>query len=550
MHQPDYRDAATGRFTAPWTLLHALKDYTDMAAHLERHPGVRAVVNFVPVLLEQLDDYCDQFATGAWRDPYLDWLARPDLSDLPGAERSELLAGCFRANQERAIDAFPPYRFLQTLVRLAGAHDGTGERYLSGQLLADLVTWYFLAWTGESVRRTDPRVIGLMTKGAGFTAADRRALLAVAGELVAGIQPRYRVLAARGQIELSTTPWAHPLAPLLVDLRSAHDAEPAAPLPEAREYPGGRSRVLAHLDRAVTDHAARFGAPAVGAWPAEGAVSTEVVRLFAGRGIRWMASGQGVLAHSLRAAGSAAQATGATLYRPYRIDGIAGLDLVFRDDRLSDLIGFEYSKWHGRDAAAHFVAELDAIARTSHAGGRLVCVILDGENAWEHFPYNAWHFFEDLYGLLGAHAGIATTTLADALADKARPRGHLPALAAGSWVYGNLSTWIGSPAKNRAWDLLCAAKRSYDMVIASGRLDPAAATRAERQLMVCEGSDWFWWFGDYNPQPVVEAFDRLYRANLARLYGMLGLVAPDALSQPLSHGGGSPEGGGAMRRAT
>lgn len=179
-----------------------------------------------------------------------------------------------------------------------------------------------------------------------------------------------------------------------------------------------------------------------------------------------------------------------------------------------------------------------------------MCVILDGENAWEYYPYNAYFFFEDLYSLLAAQPWIDTTTCTDWLERNPARAGTLPALVAGSWVYGTMSTWIGDPDKNRAWDLLCAAKQAFDIVMDSGRLDPAARQAAEAQLAVCEGSDWFWWFGDYNPRDAVESFDALFRANLAYLYRLLRLPEPPQLAAPLSHGGGAAEAGGTMRRAS
>ncbi len=216
------------------------------------------------------------------------------------------------------------------------------------------------------------------------------------------------------------------------------------------------------------------------------------------------------------------------------------------------MIGFEYASWHGRDAAGHFVAQLETILAESPAGeAPIVSVILDGENAWEHYPYNGFFFFEDLYLLLENHPRIRTTTYAELVsrpAAEAPVATPLPGLVAGSWVYGTLSTWIGDAEKNRAWDLLCAAKQSYDLVLASGRLSVKDEEAAERQLAICESSDWFWWFGDYNPAPAVASFDQLFRRNLANLYELLKLPAPAQLDIPISRGTHTAE-GGTMRRA-
>ena len=549
MHQPDYRDHVTGEFRKPWTYLHALKDYTDMAAHLERHPKVRAVVNFVPVLLDQIEDYVRQFDSGAFSDPLLRLLARESLDRLDANERHLLLETCFPGNHARMIAPYPRFERLRNLYRFLEDEGRDNVGYLSGAFFADLLVWYHLVWTGETERRSRALLAELMTKGEGFTAEDRRRLLDLMGNAMRGLIPRYRDLAQRGQIELSATPDTHPLAPLLLDFGSAREAQPDLPLPAAHFYPGGRSRVDRHIALARESHARRFGSEPVGMWPAEGALSNALLQQLAAQGCRWTASSRSVLAHSLRESGAAAP--GNPLSQPWRFDTAPGIAVFFRDEHLSDLIGFEYAKWHGRDAAQHFVDQLIRIRDAAPAGETpLVCVILDGENAWEHYPYNGYYFFEDLYGLIAEQPWIETTTCAYWLARHPDRCETLPRLVAGSWVYGTFSTWIGDADKNRAWDLLCAAKQAYDLVMSSDRLDEAARQAAEAQLAVCEGSDWFWWFGDYNPREAVTSFDALFRANLTLLYRLLRLAAPPQLAAPISSGGGSPEGGGTMRRAS
>ena len=558
MHQPDYRDHASGEFTVPWVYLHAIKDYTDMAWHLERHAGIRAVVNFAPVLLDQLEDYAQQFALGTLRDPLLRLLARDDAQPLAAVEREFALDRCFHANHLKMIAPFPAYKRLHDLYLSFESQGGGALAYFSDQYIYDLLTWFHLSWTGETLRRHNEAIPRLMSIGSGYARAHRLELCALIGECIAQIVPRYRKLAADGRVELSTTPHYHPLAPLLIDFRAARETLPEAPLPQASTYPGGRESVSFHIRSALDTHARRFGAPACGLWPAEGAVSAAFLRLLGDAGLVWTASSQSVLANSLREHAGRAFTQTEDLYRPYRVASVSpALLCFFRDERLSDLIGFEYANWHGSDAAANFVHELEAIAAAAPKGERpTVSVILDGENAWEHYPYNAFYFLSELYAQLEAHADIRTHTFADCAAqrlpaagDARAVTGDLSGITAGSWVYGNLSTWIGSAHKNRAWDLLAAAKLSFDMVIASGRLDAQRAAEARRQLADCEGSDWFWWFGDYNPAEAVANFDQLYRAKLAHLYRLLELPAPHALDAPISHGGGHPEGGGAMRRS-
>lgn len=559
MHQPDYRNYATGEFALPWTYLHAIKDYTDMAAHVESHPNAAAVFNFVPVLLDQLEDYAEQFATGRIRDPLLELLQTENLDNITATQRDLILEFCFRCNHSTMIAPYPSFLRLHELFTVAEEQGKSALVYLSGQYIADLLVWYHLAWMGESVRRGHELVIQLMGKGEGYTAAERRQLFELVGVLIQNIIPRYKKLREAGTIEISTTPYYHPIAPLLIDFNTARETRVSSDLPQASHYPGGLKRAAFHVRAAIESHAARFGEKPQGIWPAEGGVSEAVLNLFEQHGCHWTASGQGVLSHSLQKEhGSELPDKFAYLYRPYRVASAApDMTCFFRDDRLSDLIGFEYARWDGRDAALNFIQALEDIYRhTPLHENPVVSVILDGENAWEYYPYNGHYFLSSLYDALENHPFIHPTTFQDYLALRlkqpahAAAMGELEQLVAGSWVYGDFSTWIGSKDKNRAWDLLCAAKQDFDLVMAGHTLSDAEKDVAAKQLADCESSDWFWWFGDYNPSHSVESFDHLYRANLANLYRLLKLPAPATLALPISHGGGEMEAGGAMRRAS
>ncbi len=552
MHQPDYRDYASGDFILPWTYLHAMKDYTDMAYHLERHPNMHAVVNFVPILLDQLEDYAEQFATQQLRDPLLRLLVQDKAASFTAEQRQLALDACFRSNHSKMIAPYPAYKRLWEIFNHMQASGEAALAYLSDQYIFDLLTWYHLTWCGETVRREHALVAELMSKAEKFSHADRQQLLMLIGELISGVIPRYRKLAETGQIEISTTPHYHPLAPLLIDLASTKDAMPDAPLPSSPHYPKGRQRVTAHIQLARQSHLRRFGSVPHGMWPAEGSISDETLEVLAAEGCHWAASGEAVLVNSLRKMNPTIPARGEYLYRPYHLARQGGdLQCFFRDDHLSDLIGFEYSSWHGKQAAQHFIEQIEALAEQAEEHDTpVVSVILDGENAWEYYPYNGFYFLDELYSALAAHPQIRTSTYQNYLQKNSTARTrNLENIVAGSWVYGNFATWIGSPDKNRAWDLLCVAKQSFDMVMNSGRLSQSEQAAAEKQLCSCESSDWFWWFGDYNPSHSVASFDRLFRHNLSELYRLLKLPPPVSLAEPISQGSGNPEAGGAMRRA-
>jgi alpha-amylase/alpha-mannosidase (GH57 family) len=544
MHQPSYR-IASGEFCQPWVYLHAAKDYADMAWHLERVAGAHAVVNFTPLLLDQLQDYQEQFERGVFADPLLRALQRGD-ADTPDA-RPALAYALVRANFERMVRRFAPYQRLYHLAQTAAA----GGPPLSDQDRADALVWYHLAWLGEGSRRTDERVQALTAKASGFDAADRATMLSIVGDLVRGIVPRYRVLADSGRIELSTSPYAHPMLPLLIDFRAALESQPAAQLPSSVGYPGGSARAAQHVRASRERHAAGFGSPPLGCWPPEGGISDPALAALRANGFGWAASGETVLANTLHSRRTDIGPRARYLYTPYAVHNDAGtIACFFRDDDLSDRIGFVYSTWHADDAVANLVSALDGIAdTTADQPAPIVSIILDGENAWEHYPENAYFFLSALYERLSTDPKLRLTTYAEHLRERPTPPG-LDHVVAGSWVYGTFATWIGDQDKNRGWDLLVEAKQAYDRALESGRLDAPAQERAEMQLRVCEGSDWFWWFGGYNPAAPVSDFEQLFRQHLKDLYEIIGEPVPDRLGAVVSVGAGAPVHDGVMRRST
>ncbi|MBV8783103.1 MAG: glycoside hydrolase [Gammaproteobacteria bacterium] len=546
MHQPPYRDALDGQYVLPWTYLHAIKDYTDMAAHLEDNPAARAVVNFTPVLLEQLRDLGARIAAhlgagAALPDAVLALLGPAPLPREP-ALRLALLKACLRAHRATMVQRFAPYLELATLAESFATEERIG--YAADAFLHDLAVWYHLAWLGETVRRSEPLVAQLEARARDFSPEERRALLALIGRLVAGIVPRYRALAASGRCELSVTPYAHPILPLLLDFASAREAVPGLPLPRHSRYPGGTERATWHIEQGLRVFTDAFGMRPTGCWPAEGAVSTEALRLLAHSGqFRWAASGGAVLQSSLA---HEAQPAAHGEHRPYRLQGTQ-MDCFFRDDALSDLIGFTYATWHGDDAAHNLTEALTQLAaRYTGSEQHAVLIALDGENAWEHYPFNGYYFLRALYAQLTAHPQLELLTLTQCLERKLMPA-PLGQVCAGSWVHGTLSTWMGDAAKNAAWDLLCAAKERFDERLP--QLTGPQRAAAFAQLALCEASDWFWWFGDYNPPEAVRQFDLLYRHQLLTLYRHLGVRPPAELAVPLAVGGGAAEHGGVMRRS-
>jgi len=533
MHQPYYKDPLKDEYILPWTYLHAVKDYYDMAAIVDEVPGARAVFNFVPSLLEQLEDY----AAGTAVDPFLvHGMMNP--ADMGDEQRLFVINNFFSANRQRLIE--PNRRYLE-LFRLAGEEGGeAGElqlRQFREQDILDLQVCFYLAWTGEAARRRYPELQSLVEKGRGYTPGDKSLLFDCHGRILREILPLYRKLQAEGKIELSVTPHFHPILPLLCDMKSAAVAMPKAHLPTCsfRHPEDAASQIVSGINCFTRV----FGSPPAGTWPSEGSVSDQALSAIAAAGLSWAASDEGVLSSSLGGLGIGREA----IYHPYLFStGGQDLALFFRDHTLSDLIGFTYSQWEEQRAVADFVDRLRAIAATV-PDARVVPVILDGENAWEYYPDNGYHFLKGLYQALATEEGIRADTCSAVLADGvSRTLQHVHP---GSWINANYGIWIGHPEENRAWELLArtreAAVRGNERVAellahGAGGLEEEAdqdAVRICRAIFAAEGSDWFWWYGDDHYSPHSDQFDLLFRRHLLSVYRLLGVEVPAELYEPI-----------------
>ncbi|MCG7903431.1 MAG: glycoside hydrolase family 57 protein [Candidatus Thiodiazotropha lotti] len=551
MHQPYYKGPEGSDYLLPWVYLHGLKDYSDMAAHLEHVPDAKAVVNFAPVLLEQIDDYSEQIA--AWlktgqliKDPLLAALAGPGLP-VDEAYRKELISACLRANEHRLISRFKHFNELADLVK----HTLENDRmvgYLNDQCLVDLLVWYHLAWVGECQRVNDLRVRSLQAKGRGFNSDDRRRLMELIGEVLQGLPGRYADLAKSGQVELSVTPYAHPIVPLMIDMDSAKDALPTIHMPDLEQYPGGESRARWHMRKGLEVFEKHFGFRPKGCWPSEGGVSEATLKMLEEEGFNWAATGQQVLSNSLMAGGGDSQLPDNWVHSAYHVQE-GHLNMFFRDDGLSDLIGFTYGEWHADDAVGDLINHLVNIADSCEGDpDAVVSIIMDGENAWEYYPYNGSYFLNAMYERLSQHPRLRLTTFSEVLDRQKKLSPRLSKLVAGSWVYGTFTTWIGDRDKNRAWDMLVEAKKVYDQVLDTKNFSDDQLREIEKQLAICEGSDWFWWFGDYNPESTVSDFEQLFRSQLSHLFELLGEPVPDYLSEVFAVGSGAPVQGGVMKK--
>jgi alpha-amylase/alpha-mannosidase (GH57 family) len=512
MHQPFYKNLATGEYALPWTRMHALKDYYGMVRILEEFPDVHQTFNLVPSMIAQIDEY----ASGEAADPFLRIALKP-AADLTSQEIAFLTKYFFQAQPEFVIGRYPRY---------AELHESRGKRLFNENDIRDLQVLSQLAWFDEFWLTEDEEIRGLVAKGSHYTQNDQALLGRKQIEVLRKVVPVYSEFAKKGQIEVSTTPYYHPILPLLCDSDIAFASHPGVPLPPRFQYP---EDALHQLQTARDYCQTRLDLPVRGLWPSEGSVSDAALALAADCGFEWAASDNGVLARTLDRPG-----TPEVTYRPYLwSQGSREIRMLFRDHHLSDLIGFVYSRMDAEHAAQHFLQQIRENCRPILASGRdaLVPIILDGENAWEHFPENGRPFLRRLYQKISEESGVEALTVSEALARvEPAPLRHI---FPGSWINANFDVWIGAEEDNQAWSQLLLARKAYEQAKSDSRVPQADLRLAYEELLIAEGSDWCWWYGPEHHSDNRPEFDQLFRDHVANVYRALKFEAPVELSRPI-----------------
>ncbi len=535
MHQPYYKDAKTGHYRMPWVRLHGVKDYYDMVALLDRYPRLRMTFNLVPSLIEQIEDY----ALGGAKDEHLLLTERP-AKDLTPAEKERILSDFFNCNPPTMIRPNPRFR---QLFEKRGEDEQKFKsrlRHFDTQDFLDLQVWSNLVWI-DPIFRSDPLVSHLLKKGRNFTEEDKRRLIQKQRGILGEILEKYRRSQEKGQIEVTFSPYFHPILPLLCDTRVARFALPGLPLPQTGfAHPEDAE---AQIEEGFRLYQRAFGRRPRGMWPSEGSVSEQIIPLATRLGVKWIATDEEILFRSLRSTRQriprAVSKDTSALYRPYRMDvDDTRVFIVFRDHTLSDLIGFVYSGWDAEEAASDFVKRLHQIRGAipeNQLPRALVSIILDGENCWEYYPNDGHDFLTALYFKLSEDKLIRTTTVSGFL-ENCDDIPRLPHLFAGSWINHNFRIWIGHPEDNLAWDLL---KKTRDALVEFERQEAEGPDRQEilkkawREIYIAEGSDWNWWYGDEHQGPGTEEFDRIYRSHLLYVWELISREPPEELYHPV-----------------
>lgn len=536
-HQPYYTDDLSGETPMPWVRLHGVKDYWGMAKLLEELPEFHATINLVPSLLVQIEAYTERGCV----DTHLR-VSRVPPDHLTEEDLYYLLDNFFMVHPDQMIRPYPRY---EDLYRKRGVNIDTPERArkrFSKRDLLDLQCWANLVWFHPLVFELDRDLAEFRAKGRAWTERDKQWLLDKQMEILREVIPLHRKLLERGQIELTTTPFYHPILPLLWDKRLARRALPDVPLPELLE--SYSEDAVEQIQRAVTYHEKLFGQKPRGMWPSEGSVCQAIVPAVADAGIQWIATDEEILSCSTD--GWVCRDMNGylrnpeMLYRPWRVEeSNRSLQVLFRDHAMSDLIGFQYQHYKTEQAVQDFMGKLEAIGRATHRLGdkrpTLVSIILDGENCWEYYPQSGLDFLRGLYRKIVEHPKLTPVRVCDYLA-KYPATDRLGHLFPGSWIQHNFGIWIGHSECNRAWDLVSRTRRHLVKATAARKVPEEQIHRAWEELYIAEGSDWFWWFDPRHHTSQDLVFDRLFRKHLQNVYTLLDETPPVELARPIRKG--------------
>ncbi|NPA82689.1 MAG: glycoside hydrolase [Epsilonproteobacteria bacterium] len=519
MHQPYYKDDLSGLIKMPWVFLHAIKDYYDMVWYVERFSKIKGTFNLVPSLLVQLKEYEDFHVN----DELLNAI-RKDVDFLSDEEREYLIEYLFFSNEENCIKPLKRYGELLEKKRRFSSNKEASKAFLNREF-QDLEVLFLLSWCGEYLKQNDKVVKDLIKKGRDFTHEDKIELLKTLSSFISKIIPYYKRVQEEGKIEISTTPFYHPIEPLLFDIKNASLSNPSTPLP--KDPISLKDDGIKHIDYAISYYESSFGRKPIGFWPAEGSVSYEFLEELSKREILWACSDEEILYKTVKAFRKE------DIYKRNRLHfKEGGIYLFFRDRELSDLIGFSYSGWDEDRAVNDFISRLEAIYNLSNEDQN-VNVILDGENAWEHYRDNAFYFFDKLYRKIEEISWLECSFFTDITKKETIEERELYNLTPGSWINGDFRIWIGHEEKNRAWELIFKTKR--DFLEKKEEFEESLLKKIEKEFMIAEGSDWFWWYGDDHFTVQKEEFDSLFRKHLINIYTLMQKIPPKELLKPIVH---------------
>ncbi|MFM1841807.1 MAG: hypothetical protein RLZZ490_540 [Cyanobacteriota bacterium] len=544
-HQPAYfangmLGTASGSYQLPGVRLHGSKDYAGLMGLLSRYPLLHQTVGFSPCLLEQLQDY----ANGTAIDRH--WaLTLTPVNQLTDSQKIEILRQFFDANPRTQILPYPRYQALYEQRQREGLN--WCVHHWQAQDFSDLLAWHNLIWFDPLNVSEDKDLQQWYFQQKAFSLGDRQRIISKQRQIIQTILPLHQALQKRGQLELITSPYSHPILPLLADTNIARTLQTTLSLPDPR-FCWSEDGVK-QLQNAKQFHRQIFGLEARGLWSPALATSPAILAAAAQLRFDWLCGDEGVLAHSLnqptqhqrQAIGIGGQTE--WLYHPYRLRTVDGdLTMVFRDQQLSDCLRFDYARLSPPKAAQDLIDRLLTLYRErSPETPRLVTIALEGEQGWANYDQNGFgflsHFYQQCQDL--TRQGVLQLVTVSEFLDQFPPTHIFPSDAKdqliGSWRQGDFSPWIGTPLKNKAWDYLIDARQ-----ILANHPEATADNNPEawNALYAVQSSDWLEALEEMMT-PRQCQLEALFRSHLIRLYRALNETVPGYLHHPL--GSSSPE---------
>jgi alpha-amylase/alpha-mannosidase (GH57 family) len=531
MHQPLYKDRMSGIYLMPWVRLHAIKDYLDMPLLLKNYPKIRQTFNLVPSLIEQLEDYAWHKATDKQMQ-----LTCKNEHEYTFEDKVYLLSESFHANLDRQIRSIPQFFGLfmkrQRLLKKDLTYSTMVDEF-SAQELADMSALFNLVWFDPIWFSNIPELQQLKDQGSNFTLAQRRRIIEIEIEVIQKTVSVYKELQDAGNIEVTTSPYYHPILPLLIDTNVARLPNPYTTLPQQLYF--HKEDAEHQLSAGLALYQEKLGCPARGMWPSEMSVSPAALQMIAQQGIKWVVLDEALLTKTLEQGlhrdehGNLNSAE--MLCQPYKLQvGDESINILFREVVLSNEISFSYAGRHPADAATSLYMRLKHIQQRLfnwHREGAVV-IALDGENCWETYEQDGNLFLNELYRRLSEDNTLNVCTVSDYL-ERNPPTVELFNIHSGSWIGADYHIWIGDPLKNKAWDLLATTRRFLVAQLEQKEYAKETQAKAWEEIYAAEGSDWFWWFGEPNSSEHDEMFDQQFRLRLQNVYKLLGCEYPEHL---------------------
>lgn len=530
MHQPVYQLTSGGDYLMPWVRLHAVKDYLDMAMWTKKFDKLKLNFNIVPILVDSIIDYAEKGA----HDIHSRMTITPE-NELKKEDKIFILNNFFDANYQTMILTNPEYHRLYQIVQAEGTNDTS---IFTNQEYADLMALFNLAWVDPSYKTSNSELKKLIKKGKNYTLEDRINIIEIQRDIIRKIIPSTKKLVEKNKIEITTSPYYHPILPILLDYKNIKKNQiPDDDISNLKTELDAKIQTEMALDRIEEV----FGKRPRGIWPSEHCVNGKTLELLSSIGVDWSISDEGILANSINF--EFEHDFKGYLKEPYHLlktyrykTKNSDLKMIFRDSSIPNLISFEYQN-HNPIATANDLYDrikvLQSKILSSPDREHLLTIALDGENCWENYLEDGASFLKTLYTLITEDDTLETVLISDYL-DNTKEDKPLNKIASGSWMNRNFKLWIDEPVKDIAWTYLKRVRQDFSNFVKREPLNPNIEL-ARRELFICEGSDWFWWYGEPNDSGRDNIFDFLFRTHLKNIYRYLDLDTPKYLDEPISN---------------